>query len=41
MDIGGIKLKAAESRMNLVQTQIDQVTGHITKANVAVKTAER
>ena len=41
MDIGGTKLKAAESRINLVQTQIDQITGHITRANVAVKTAKR
>lgn len=41
MDIGGTKLKAAESRINVVQTQIDQIAGNITRANVAVKTAKR
>jgi len=41
MDIGGTKLKAAESRVNLVNTQIDQITGHITKAGVNIKTAKR
>ena len=41
MDVGGTKLKAAESRVNLVQTQIDQVNGTITKAGVALKTSQR
>ena len=41
MDVGGSKLKAAESRVNIVQTQIDSVTGSITKAGVALKTAQR
>ena len=41
MDIGGSKLKAAEARVNLVQTEIDRLQGDVTKATVAVKTAER
>ena len=41
MEIGGTKLKAAESRVNLVSSQIDQIMGHITKANVAKKNASR
>ena len=41
MDIGGSKLKAAEARVNLVQTEIDRLQGVVTKATVAVKTAER
>ena len=41
MDIGGTKLKAAESKVNLVTSQIDQIMGHITKANVAIKNSKR
>ena len=41
MDIGGNKLKAAESKLIMVNNQIDVVMAKITKANVAVKTAKR
>ena len=41
MDIGGTKLKAVESRLALINSQVDQLTGLLTKANVAIKTAER
>jgi len=41
MDIGGNKLKMVESRLNLINTQIDQATGLMNKASVAVKTAKR
>ena len=41
MAIGGNKLKGVEARIDLIQNQIDQVMGLITKANVAVKTAKR
>ncbi len=41
MDIGGNKLKAAESKLHMVNNQIDTITGHVTKANVAAKTARR
>lgn len=41
MDIGGAKLQAAQSRVDVITRQIDEVTGQITKANVGVKTAER
>ena len=41
MDIGGSKLKSAESKVNHVSLQIDQVTGLVTKANVNKKTAKR
>ena len=41
MDIGGSKLKAAESKLIIVNNQIDIITGKITKTTVAVKTAKR
>ena len=41
MDIGGAKMAAAQSCVDVISQQIDQVTGQITKANVGVKTAER
>ncbi|XP_064620536.1 structural maintenance of chromosomes protein 4-like [Lineus longissimus] len=41
MDIGGAKLKAVQSRLDSINHQVDTVTGQITKANVAVKTAAR
>ena len=41
MDIGGSKLKAAESKLIIINNQIDIITGKITKANVGVKTAKR
>ena len=41
MDIGGTKLKTAESKLIMINNQIDTTTGRITKANVAVKTAQR
>ena len=41
MDIGGSKLKSAESKVNHVSTQIDQIVGLQTKANVNIKTAKR
>ena len=41
MDIGGSKMTAAQKRVDVIQTQIDQVTGQITKATVGVKTSER
>jgi len=41
MDIGGNKVKAVQLRLDMINTQIDQTTGHINKANVAIKTAKR
>ena len=41
MEIGGNKLKMVESRLNVISTQIDQATGLMNKASVAVKTAKR
>jgi hypothetical protein len=41
MDIGGNKLKMVESRLNVISTQIDQTTGLMNKASVAVKSAKR
>ena len=41
MNIGGSKLKAVESRLSMVQAQIDQINGHVTKAKVSAKTATR
>ena len=41
MDIGGNKIKAVQSRLDMINGQIDQTTGHINKANVAIKTAKR
>jgi len=41
MDIGGSKMGAAQSRVNSIQTQIDNVEGQITKAQVGVKTSQR
>ena len=41
MDIGGAKMAAAQSCVDVISKQIDQVTGQITKATVGVKTAER
>ena len=41
MEIGGSKLKTAESKVIMVNNQIDTITGRITKANVGVKTARR
>lgn len=41
MDIGGAKMSAAQSRVNTIQSQIDDVEGQITKAQVGVKTSER
>ena len=41
MDIGGKKLQMVESRLNVINTEIDQTTGIINKASVAVKTAKR
>jgi len=41
MDIGGNKLKAVQSRLDMINGQIDQTTGRKNKANVAVKTAKR
>lgn len=34
-------MAAAQSCVDVISKQIDQVTGQITKANVGVKTAER
>ena len=41
MEIGGTKLKSAETKVNQVTLQIDQVVGMQTKANVNIKTANR
>lgn len=41
MDIGGTKMKAAQSCVDAVNNKIDTVTGQITKAQVGIKTAER
>jgi hypothetical protein len=41
MDIGGNKLKMVESRLNVINTQIDQTTGLMNKTSVAVKSAKR
>jgi len=41
MDIGGNKLKAVQSSLDMINGRIDQTTGLINKANVAVKTAKR
>jgi len=41
MDIGGNKLKAVQSRLDMINGRIDQTTGLKNKANVAVKTAKR
>ena len=41
MDIGGNKLKAVRSRLDMINSQIDQATGLKNKANVAAKTAKR
>jgi len=41
MDIGGNKLKAVQSRLDMISGQIDQTTGLKNKANVAVKSAKR
>ncbi len=41
MDIGGNKLKAAESKLIMINTHIDQITGRKTKASVAKKTAQK
>ena len=41
MEIGGTKLKTAESKLIMINNQIDGITGRITKANVGVKTAKR
>jgi len=41
MDIGGNKLKAVQSLLDMINGRIDQTTGLKNKANVAVKTAKR
>lgn len=41
MDIGGSKMKAAQHRVDAISKQIDEVTGMITKCQVAIKTAKR
>lgn len=41
MDIGGTKMKAAQSCVDAVNNKIDTVTGQITKAQVGIKTAGR
>ena len=41
MDIGGNKLKAVQSRLDMINGQVDQTTSHKNKANVAIKTAKR
>jgi len=41
MDIGGNKIKAVQSRLDMINGQIDQTTGYINKAKVAIKTAKR
>jgi len=41
MDIGGNKLKAVQTSLDMIKSRIDQTTGLINKANVAVKTAKR
>ena len=41
MDIGGNKLKAVQSRLDMINGRIDQTTALKNKANVAVKTAKR
>ena len=41
MEIGGSKLKTAESKLIMVNNQMDTITGRITKATVGVKTAKR
>ena len=41
LEIGGLKLKSVETRLSLVVNQIDKLMGQVTKANVAIKTAQR
>lgn len=41
MEIGGSKMKAAQHRVDAISKQIDEVTGMITKCQVAIKTANR
>jgi len=41
MDIGGKKLKLVEASLATLNTQIDTLSGMLTKANVTAKTAER
>ena len=41
MEIGGNKLKAVQSRLDMINGTIDQATGRKNKASVAVKTAKR
>ena len=41
MDISGAKLKVQQNKVDVVNKMIDEVNGHITKANVAIKSSHR
>ena len=41
MEIGGSKMKAAQHRVDAISKQIDEVTGQVTKCQVAIKTSQR
>ena len=41
MEIGGSKMKAAQSRVDAISKQVDEVTGQITKLQVHIKTSKR